>query len=71
MRHGTTLYFDDHGSYQGATADEVRRIDAGLGPTVSTTSYGASYSIESVVAGAAASLRGPGGLPPPEAVSAN
>jgi hypothetical protein len=56
-------YFDDHGTYQGATADEIRRIDAGLSPTVSITSFGASYCIESVVDGAAANLHGPGGAP--------
>ena len=56
-------YFDDHGSYQGVTADEIRRIDAGLSPTVSITGSGAGYCIESVVDGAAASLHGPGGAP--------
>lgn len=54
-------YFDDHGSYRGATADELRGIDAGLSPTVSITSSGATYCIESVVDGTAANLRGPGG----------
>ena len=56
-------YFDDHGSYLGATADEIRSIDAGLSPTVSITSSGASYCIESVVDGTAANLHGPGGAP--------
>ncbi len=56
-------YFDDHGSYQGATADDLRTIDAGLSPTVSITSTGAGYCIESVVDGTAANLRGPGGAP--------
>ena len=56
-------YFDDQGSYQGATADELRRIDASLSPTVSITSSGATYCVESVVDGAAANLRGPGGAP--------
>jgi hypothetical protein len=56
-------YFDDHGSYQGATADAIRRIDAGLSPTVSITSSAASYCVESVVDGAAANLHGPGGAP--------
>ena len=56
-------YFDDHGSYQGATTDQLRTIDAGLSPTISITSSGAGYCIESVVDGTAANLRGPGGAP--------
>ncbi len=56
-------YFDDHGSYQGATADAIRMLDAGLSPTVSITGSGADYCIESVVDGVAAALRGPGGTP--------
>jgi hypothetical protein len=56
-------YFDDHGSYQGATADEIRKIDAGLSSTISITSAGAGYCIESVVDGTAANLQGPGGTP--------
>jgi hypothetical protein len=56
-------YFDDHGSYQGATADALRMLDAGLSSTVSITGSGAGYCIESVVDGVAAALRGPGGTP--------
>jgi hypothetical protein len=56
-------YFDDHGSYQGATADAIRTLDAGLSPTVSITGSGAKYCIESVVDGVAAALHGPGGTP--------
>jgi fructoselysine-6-P-deglycase FrlB-like protein len=56
-------YFDAHGSYQGATADAIRMLDAGLSPTVSITGSGAEYCIESVVDGVAAALHGPGGTP--------
>ena len=56
-------YFDDHGSYQGATADAIRMLDAGLSSTVSITGSGAEYCIESVIDGVAAVLHGPGGTP--------
>jgi fructoselysine-6-P-deglycase FrlB-like protein len=56
-------YFDAHGSYQGATADAIRMLDASLSPTVSITGSGAEYCIESVVDGVAAALHGPGGTP--------
>jgi hypothetical protein len=58
-------YFADHGTYDGATGDELRTIDAGLSATVSVTSSGAAYCIESVVDGVAASLHGPDGAPGP------
>jgi hypothetical protein len=56
-------YFDAHGGYQGATADAIRMLDAGLSPTVSITGSAAEYCIESVVDGVAAALHGPGGTP--------
>ncbi|MGZ4335096.1 MAG: hypothetical protein ACXVRJ_12625 [Gaiellaceae bacterium] len=64
----TTLqsYFATHGSYDGATADALRALDAGLSPTITVTATATSYCIQSVVDGATASLRGPGaGAPQP------
>jgi hypothetical protein len=60
-------YFADHGTYDGATSEELRKIDAGLSATVSVTSSGAAYCVESVVDGVAASLHGPEGSPAPGA----
>jgi hypothetical protein len=55
------LYFDQHGSYQGATADTIRALDPGLSSTVSITGSTDGYCIESVVDGVAAAVHGPGG----------
>jgi hypothetical protein len=63
---GTALeaYFTENGSYAGATADTLRLLQPALSPTVSVTATAAGYCVQSVVDGAVASLRGPGGGDP-------
>jgi hypothetical protein len=52
----------DHGSYAGMTTNALRGYDRGLASTVAVKQATASgYCLESTVAGATASVRGPNG----------
>jgi hypothetical protein len=52
----------DHGTYAGMTTNALRGYDRGLAPSVAVRQATArAYCVESTVAGATASLRGPDG----------
>jgi hypothetical protein len=55
-------YRFDHGSYAGMTTKDLRDYDKGLAPTVSVKqASGDAYCMESKVADATVSIRGPSG----------
>ena len=55
-------YRFDHGSYAGMTTSDLRSYDKGLASGVSVSSAsGSAYCVESTVAGAMVSIRGPNG----------
>jgi len=57
-----TSYRIDHGSYAGMTTGDLRSYDKGFPSGVSVKKASASaYCVESTVAGATASIRGPNG----------
>jgi hypothetical protein len=56
-------YLAEHGSYDGMTTDAIRLLDPALDPSLTVTSSGTGYCVQTVVRGVTASLRGPGGTP--------
>jgi hypothetical protein len=57
-----TSYRIDHGTYAGMTTGDLRSYDKGLASGVSVKRASASaYCVESTVAGATASIKGPNG----------